>query len=338
MSTDPTLQCAARPGMPRPSPTRRRVAFAIGALPIAAGTARAQAFPERPVKLIVPFPAGGAADVAARAFGDRFSAVLGQPVVVDYRPGASGNIGAEVVARGPADGYQLLFANEFLATNPVMFSSIRYDTLRDFAPVARVSSTPAAIAAHPSLPAKTFAELIALGRTRPLNYASPGVGTGPHLYGQLIALTTGAQFNNVPYKGSAPATADAVGGQVDFIVSTLAPMLPHLAAGRLRGLAVTGGKRAAQAPDVPTLAELDAALPRYDVWYGVFAPAAVPAPVLARLRQASAQVMQEAELAARLRGAGFDVEPSTPEAFGAEVRADLERWARVVRDAKIPRE
>ncbi|MFM1987333.1 MAG: hypothetical protein RJA99_290 [Pseudomonadota bacterium] len=322
----------------RPSLPRRRAAAAIAALPFAAGPARAQAFPDRPLKLIVPFPAGGAADAAARAFGDRFAALLGQPVVVDYRPGASGNIGAEVVARGAADGHTLLFGNEFLATNPVVFNSVRYDTLRDFAPVARVASTPAAIAAHPSLPAKTFAELVALAKTRPLNYASPGVGTGPHLYGQLIALSTGARFDNVPYKGSAPATADAVGGQVDFIVSTLAPMLPHLAAGRLRGLAVTGARRAAQAPDIPTLGELDASLPRYDVWYGVFAPSAVPAPVLARLRQAAAQVMQDADLTARLRATGFDVEPSTPEAFGAEIRADLERWARVVRDAKIPKE
>jgi len=326
----------------RPDPhsvarARRRVALALAGLPFA-GAARAQAFPERPVKLIVPFPAGGAADFAARAFGDRFAALLGQPVVVDYRPGASGNIGAEVVARGSADGYTLLFGNEFLATNPVVFASVRYDTLRDFAPVARVASTPAAIASHPSLPVKTFPELVALARQRPLNYASPGVGTGPHLYGQLIALATGAQFNNVPYKGSAPATADAVGGQVDFIVSTLAPMLPHLAAGRLRGLAVTGARRAAQAPDVPTLGELDASLPRYDVWYGVFAPSAAPAPVIARLRQAAAQAMQDAELVARLRGAGFDVEPSTPDAFGAEIRGDLERWARVVRDAKIPKE
>ncbi len=163
------------------------------------------------------------------------------------------------------------------------------------------------------------------------------MGTGPHLYGQLIALATGAQFNNVPYKGSAPATADAVGGQVDFIVSTLAPMLPHLAAGRLRGLAVTGARRAAQAPDVPTLGELDAALPRYDVWYGVFAPSGAPAPAIARLRRRPRRRCRTGARRAAAR-AGFDVEPSTPDAFGAEIRGDLERWARVVRDAKIPRE
>ena len=221
------------PAARRPALARRRTALLLAALPLA-GAARAQAWPERPLKLIVPFPAGGGADAAARPVAERLAAALGQSVVIDYRPGASGNIGAEVVARGPADGYTLLFANEFLATNPVMFTSVRYDSLRDFVPVARVASTPAAIASHPSLPVKTFGELVALGRQRPLNYASPGVGTGPHLYGQMIALATGAQFNNVPYKGSAPATADAIGGQVDFIISTLAPMVQHLNAGRLR--------------------------------------------------------------------------------------------------------
>lgn len=326
----------------RPALARRRAALMLAGLPLAglplAGTVRAQAWPERPLKLIVPFPAGGGADVAARTVADRLAAALGQSVVVDYRPGASGNIGAEVVARGPADGYTLLFANEFLATNPVMFTSVRYDSLRDFVPIARVASTPAAIAAHPSLPVKTFGDLVALGRTRPLNYASPGVGTGPHLFGQMIALATGAQFNNVPYKGSAPATADAVGGQVDFIVSTLAPMVQHLNSGRLRGLAVTGARRAALAPDVPTLVELDPSMARYDVWYGIFAPSAAPAPVVARLQQAAAQVMREPEVAAKLRAAGFDVEPSTPAEFTAEIRSDIERWTRVQRDAKIPKE
>jgi tripartite-type tricarboxylate transporter receptor subunit TctC len=154
----------------------------------------------------------------------------------------------------------------------------------------------------------------------------------------MIALATGAQFNNVPYKGSAPATADAVGGQVDFIVSTLAPMVQHLNSGRLRGLAVTGARRAALAPDVPTLVELDPSMARYDVWYGIFAPSAAPAPVVARLQQAAAQVMREPEVAAKLRAAGFDVEPSTPAEFTAEIRSDIERWTRVQRDAKIPKE
>jgi tripartite-type tricarboxylate transporter receptor subunit TctC len=321
----------------------RRAALLLATLACAGSTwaqstSTGQPYPERPNRMVVPFPAGGGADFAARAFGDKLATLLGQPVLIDNRPGASGNIGAEVVARGAADGYTLLFANEFLATNPILFREIRYDTMKDFVPIAKVASTAAAIAVHPSVPARTMQELIALGQKKPLNYASPGIGTGPHLFGQLIALSAGAHFNNIPYKGSAPAMADAVGGQVDFIISTLAPMVPYLNSGKLRGLAVTGARRSPQAPDIPTLAETGSVAQRYDVWYGVVAPAATPRPIIARLQQAAAQVLRDPELTARLRAAGYDVEPITADEFGAEIRADMERWTRVVRDAKIPRE
>ena len=298
----------------------------------------AQTWPERPIKLVVPFPPGGGADLAARTYAEKLSALLGQPVFIDNKPGASGNIGAELVARAPSDGYTLLFANEFLATNPLMFKEIRYDSLKDFVPIAKVASNAAAIAVHPGLGVKTIQELIALGRTKNLNYASPGVGTGPHLFGQLIAMQTGAKFTNIPYKGSAPATADAVGGQVDFIISTLSPMVAHFNSGRLRGLAITGDKRSAQAPDVPTLGESGLVGQRYEVWYGVVAPAAVARPIITRLQQASAQVLRDPELVNKLRNAGYEVEPSIGEDFGAELRADIDRWVRVIRDAKIPRE
>ena len=298
----------------------------------------AQTWPERPIKLVVPFPPGGGADLAARTYAEKLSALLGQPVFIDNKPGASGNIGAELVARAPSDGYTLLFANEFLATNPLMFEEIRYDSLKDFVPIAKVASNAAAIAVHPGLGVKTIQELIALGRTKNLNYASPGVGTGPHLFGQLIAMQTGAKFTNIPYKGSAPATADAVGGQVDFIISTLSPMVAHFNSGRLRGLAITGDKRSAQAPDVPTLGESGLVGQRYEVWYGVVAPAAVARPIITRLQQASAQVLRDPELVNKMRNAGYEVEPSIGDDFGAELRADIDRWVRVIRDAKIPRE
>jgi len=259
-------------------------------------------------------------------------------VLIDNKPGASGNIGAELVLRATADGNTLLFANEFLATNPLMFKEIRYDSLKDFVPIAKVASNAAAIAAHPSLGVKTIQELIALGKTRNLNYASPGVGTGPHLFGQLIAIQTGAKFTNIPYKGSAPATADAVGGQVDFIISTLSPMVQHFNSGRLRGLAITGDKRSPQAPDVPTLIESGLNMQRYEVLYGVVAPAAVARPIITRLQQASAQVLRDPELLNKLRSAGFDVEPSIGDDFGAELRTAMDRWARVIREAKIQRE
>jgi tripartite-type tricarboxylate transporter receptor subunit TctC len=315
--------------------SRRGLVILIATMALGAS---AQNWPDRPIKLVVPFPPGGGADVAARTYAEKLSTLLGQPVLIDNKPGASGNIGAELVVRAPADGYTLLFANEFLATNPLMFKEIRYDSLKDFVPIAKVASNAAAIAVHPSLGVKTIQELIALGRTKNLNYASPGVGTGPHLFGQLIAIQTGAKFTNIPYKGSAPATADAVGGQVDFIISTLSPMVPHFNSGRLRGLAVTGDKRSPQAPDVPTLVESGLNMQRYEVWYGVVAASAVPRPIINRLQQASAQVLRDPELLSKLRSAGFDVEPSIGDDFGAELRAAMDRWTRVIREAKIPRE
>lgn len=316
-----------------PRLVRRVLVMAAAALLSTA--ACAQGYPDRPVRLVVPWSAGGGADIAARVFGEKLAASLGQQVVIDNRPGATGNIGAELVAHGPADGYTLLFTNEALATNPVMFRGLRYDSLKDFVPIAKVASNAVVIAAHPSLPVRNFQELVALGRTTTLNYAVPGVGSGPHLLGALLAMQSGARFNAVPYKGSAPATADAVGGQVDFIISTLAPMVPHLASGRLRGLAVTGGKRSAQAPDIPTLGESGVRERPYDVWYGLAAPSGVPQPIVMRLQQASAQVVKDAELVKKLRDAGYEVEPTIGADFGADIRADMERWARVVREAKI---
>lgn len=318
----------------------RRYWLALAALTLAGGPAslHAQTWPERPIKMIVPFPPGGGADNAARFFGEKLGAALGQPVVIDNRPGASGNIGAELVARAPADGYTLLFANEFLATNPAVFKALRYDSLRDFVPVARVASSASAIAVHPSLPVKTLQELVALGKTRTLNYGSPGVGTGPHLYGQLIALNTGAKLNHVPYKGTAPAITDAVGGQLDFVISTAAPMVPHVQSGKLRALAVTGAQRSDQLPEVPTVMETRVVGDPYDVWYGLLSPAAVPAPVLERLQQAAAQVLQDTALRARLTKAGYELRTVSPGEFGNEIRRDLERWTRVVQQAGIERE
>lgn len=314
----------------------RRAALLLAGLALAGGAA-AQNWPERPVKLVVPFPAGGAADVAARVYGDKLGALLGQPIVIDNRPGASGNIGAELVVRAN-DGHTLLFGNEFLATNPAILKEMRYDPLRDLVPVAKVASSPVVVAVHPSVPARNMQELMALARTRSLNYATPGFGTGPHLFGQLLALDAGVKLNDVPYKGSAPATADAVGGQVEMIISTLGPMIPHFKSGKLRALAVTSARRSAQVPDVPTLPEAGMQAQRYEVWYGVMAPVTLPKAALARLQQASATVVRDPDVVARLGAAGFDVEPVTPEEFGNEIRADITRWSRVVRDARIQRD
>jgi tripartite-type tricarboxylate transporter receptor subunit TctC len=316
----------------------RRGLLALALSAVAARNALAQSWPERPIKMIVPFPPGGGADNAARAFGEKLASLLGQPIVIDNRPGASGNIGAELVARAQPDGYTLLFGNEFLSTNPAVFKSLRYDSVRDFAPVARVASSASVIAVHPSVPAKTLKELVALARTKTLNFASPGVGTGPHLYGELLALKTGAKLNHVPYKGTAPAMSDAVGGQVDFIISTAAPMVPYVQSGKLRALAVTGAQRSGDLPDVPTVIETGVISDPYEVWYGVLAPAGVPKPVLARLQQASDQALRDPDLVARLNKAGYDVRVETPERFGAEIRGGMERWVRVVQQANIERQ
>lgn len=322
-----------------PMPTlRRRSLLAAATLALAGGKVLAQSWPERPIRMIVPFPPGGGADNAARAFAEKLGTALGQSIVVDNRPGASGNIGAELVARAPADGYTLLFGNEFLSTNPAVFKALRFDSVRDFAPVARVASSASLIAVNPKVPARTLGELIALGRTHSLNYASPGIGTGPHLYGQLIALKTGAKLNNVPYKGTAPAITDTLGGQVDFIISTAAPMVQYVQAGKLRALAVTGPQRIADLPDVPTVLETGVVSDPYEVWYGVLAPAGVPRPVLAKLQQASDRVLHDRELVARLNKEGYDVRPVSPEQFGAEIRQGIERWTRVVEQARIERQ
>jgi tripartite-type tricarboxylate transporter receptor subunit TctC len=310
-----------------------------GALALSGVNAWAQTYPDRPVRLVVPFPAGGGADGAARTFADKLAGVLGQPVVIDNKPGASGNIGAEAVARAPADGYTLLFGNEFLSTNPNLYKQLRYDTLKDFAPVAKVATSAVAIAVHPSIPAQNMQELIALSKTRTLNYASPGVGTGPHLFGELMALQTGTKFNHIPYKGASPAMTDAVGGQVDVIISTLAPMVQFISGGKLRGLAVTGSTRSVQLPEMPTLAEAGVPGFRYEIWYAAFAPAGVPKAVLTRLQQASAQALTDPDLNARLRKAGYEPDTgTTPEALTALIKSDLDRWGRVVQDARIPRE
>ena len=296
----------------------------------------AQTYPDRPVHMIVPFPPGGGADVAARSFAEKFAGVLGQAVVIENRPGASGNIGAEQASRAPADGYTLLFGNEFLSTNPNLFKTLRYDSVKDFVPISKVATSAVVIAAHPSLPVKNMQELIALSKTRAINYASPGVGTGPHLFGEMLAMSTGAKLFHIPYKGSAPAMNDAVSGQVDVIISTLAPMVPFITAGKLRGLAVTGGARSNQLPDLQTLAESGTPGFKYEIWYGVLAPAAVPKPILDKLQKAAAQVLADPELIARLRKTGYEPDASTPEALSALIRSDLERWGRVVTDAKIP--
>jgi tripartite-type tricarboxylate transporter receptor subunit TctC len=306
-------------------------------LAVSAGI-HAQDYPTKPIRLVVPFPPGGGMDGAARPLAEKMAAILGQPLVLENRPGASGNVGAEAVARTPADGYTLMFANDFLASNPAIYKSIGYDTLRDFTPVARAASVKMLIAVPASSMAKDFRELAQMSRVRPLSFGTPGIGSAPHLLGELLNLEGAIRLLHVPYKGSAPAVADAVGGQIDVVLTTMPSVASFVRSGKLRGIAVTSEKRSEALPDVPTLAEAGVPGITADIWYGLFARAGTPEPILRRLQAAAAQALAQPDLIERLQKAGYELTPMTPEAFGAQLRADLERWRRVVVEAKIPRE
>ena len=308
-----------------------------GALALCAtALAFAQPYPNRPVRLVVPFPPGGGFDGIARPFAERLSVALGQPVVVDNRPGAGGNIGAESVARAPADGYTLLFANDFFGTNPNLYKEIKFDAVKDFAPISLIGSTQMAIAVNPSrVKATNAASLRAESQDRPLQFGTPGVGTSPHLFGELYGFNTGTKVQHIPYRGTGPAIADAVGGQIDMVLVTVPSLVAHIQSGKLRGITVIGGdKRSPLIPGVPTLAENGVGA-THDLWYGLFAPAQTPPEVLRRLREATAAVLAQKDLVERLRQLGYEVTPSTPEVLAQRVKDDLVKWKQVVERAKV---
>jgi tripartite-type tricarboxylate transporter receptor subunit TctC len=318
----------------------RRALFGFGLLAALGVTAplQAQSWPDKPVRIIVPFPPGGGFDGVARPFAERMGAVLGQTVLIDNRAGAAGNIGAQAAARAVPDGYTLLFANDFLATNPPMYKAPGFDPLKDFVPVSAVATVSQGIAVATSSPAKDLKDLVALSKTRPLNVGTPGIGSVPHLLTELINLEGGMRLANVPYKGSAPAVTDAIGGQVDMVLTTLPSLTPHIRAGKLRGIVVMGSKRDPSLPELPTFSEAGGSVTGGDIWYALFAPAGTPEPVLKRLREAVREVLAQNDLVERLRGVGYELGGSTPEALGQRVRSDMERWRRVIVGAKIPME
>jgi tripartite-type tricarboxylate transporter receptor subunit TctC len=321
---------------------RLRLAALLLAACCAAG-AFAQAYPNRPIKMVVPFPPGGGFDGIARPFAERLSAALGQPVLVDNRPGAGGNVGTESAMRSPADGYTLLFANDYLATNPNLYKGLKYDPLRDFVPITMVGYTQMVITVNPDRVKATNArELRAESQQRPLEYGTPGVGTSPHLFGELYAANTGTRLRHIPYRGTAPALTDAIGGQIDIALVTVPAVVQQVKAGKLRAIAVIGGsKRSPLLPDAPTLAEnglQDEAAGKsltHEVWYALFAPTGTPPEALKRLREASAAVLAQPDLAERLRLLGYEVSPSSPEAMTERVKSDLAKWKLVVERAKV---
>ena len=323
--------------IPRPADPRRRALLATGAAALAClSSLRAfgQVYPSRPIQMVVPFPPGGGFDTIARPFGERLGQALRQPIVIDNRPGGGGNIGTDFVARAPADGYTLLFANDFLATNPSVSRHVRYDPLKDFVPVGMVGTTQVVIAVRPEFEARSFEQLLALSKKRPLSYGTPGAGTSPHLVGEYLSAISPLKTLHIPYKGTAPSVNDAIGGQIDMVFATAPSVASHIAAGKLHGIAVLGGKRSAQLPDVPTLQEIGGPAVNYEVWYCLMAPAGTPAPTLATLREATRTAL-DADLAQRLARLGYEIRHDGPERLTALIRQDLVRWREVVERSNV---
>jgi tripartite-type tricarboxylate transporter receptor subunit TctC len=300
--------------------------------------ATAQAYPAKPIRWISPWPAGGANDIFSRAIGQRIGESLGQQVLVDNRPGAAGTIGSDIAAKAPADGYTLVMGSSPThAIAPALYPALPYDPLRDFSAVTLVGSVPNVLVLHPSVPAKTVKEFIAVAKARPgkLNFASTGNGTSQHLSAELFKFMAGLDMVHIPYKGTAPALTELVAGQVDLAFENMPALIPHIQAGRLRALAVTTTKRSAVMPELPTIAE--AALPGYDasVWFGVFAPAGTPRPVVDRLHGEILKALQTQDLKSRMVAMGTDVSGMGPDDFSAYVRKEIPKWANLVKAAGV---
>ena len=312
--------------------------FMMLALAIACAAAHAQpTYPTRPVRFVVPSAPGGGTDITARIVAPKLSEYLGQQVVVENRAGAGTMIGGEAVARAAPDGYTLLVGISTLAINPAMYRKVPYDALKDFAPITQLVSLSNILVTHPSLPVQSVKSLIAFAKARPgqIHYASAGVGTNPHLSVELFLTMAGLKMIHVPYKGSGQGIVDVVAGHVPVMMPSILTGLPYAKNGRLRGLGVTGAKRAGAAPDVPTIAE--AGVPGYEAtqWFGVLAPAGTQREIIARLHAEITRALQAAEVRQRLAGDGADLVGSTPEEFTAFIRSETAKWAKVVKSAGI---
>jgi len=292
------------------------------------------AYPDKPVKIIIGFPAGGPLDAHARLMTDRLQALLGQPVIVDYKAGAGGSVGAEFVAKSPADGYTLLLANTgTMVINPALYAKLGYSTLKDFAPVARTAQQPLAMVVNPGVEAKTLGEFIALARKNPgkLNYGSAGNGGISHLVPEMFKQATGIFMVHIPYRGSAPAFTDLMGGQVQFMAESIPQAASYAKQGRVRALAVTGAKRNPALPEVPTMAE--AGVKDFEVvgFYGILAPAGTPRDVVAKLGDAFRQTLDTPEIRNKMVSQGADPAFLGPDAFTAQLQRELPRWADAVK-------
>ena len=305
-----------------------------------AGAVLAQAYPAKPVRVIVPSSAGGGTDIVARIIAPELSKRLGQQVVIDNRPGAGTMIGIEVASKSPPDGYTLLAGLSTLAINSALYKKVPYDPVRDFAPITQAVSSASIIVVHPSLPVKSLKELIAFARARPgqLNYASAGTGTYPHMTYELFLSMAKLKMVHIPYKGTGPAMIDMVAGQVATMAATVLTGLPHIRSGRLRPLGITSAKRSDVVPDIPTVAE--GGLPGYESvqWYGFLAPAKTPRDIIAKLHGDLVSVLQSPETKKRFATDAADTVGNTPEEFARHIQNELTKWAKVAREAGIKQE
>lgn len=317
--------------------TRMLVCAAVCANMIAVLPAIAQAYPTKPLRIIVPFAPGGASDVIARILAARLSDSLGQTVVVDNRPGAGANIGIGLAAKSPSDGYTLLVASSAFTVNPTLYANPPYDALKDFQMITCVGTAPNMVAVHPSHPAKSVKDLIDLVRAQPgkHNYSSPGAGTTPHLSGEMFRLAFKLDLRHIPYGGAGPQIQSLLGGQVPIGFASVPSFAPQVKAGTLRGLAVTADKRMALLPDVPAMGELGYKGMEADTFQGVFAPAGVPKPIIARLHGDIMKAMSTQDMRDRLTAIAMIPVGNTPEEFTAQVKADIARWGKVIREGGI---
>jgi tripartite-type tricarboxylate transporter receptor subunit TctC len=310
-------------------------AFAIAATP--AAMAADSPYPAKVVRMILPFPPGGPTDILGRVVGQKLTEHLGQPVVIDNRPGAGGNVGTEYASKQPPDGYTIALISPALAISPSLYKKLGYDPAKDFAPVALVAQIPNVLLIHPSVPAKTLKEFVQLAKANPgkLNFGSGGLGTGQHLAGETLNVLEKIKMVHVPYKGSNQAMLGMIGGQIDMIVIGTPPAVPQVQAGRVRALAVLAGERVAALPEVPSAKE--AGFPGFQVlsWYGIVAPAGTPREIVGRLNAELTKIMKSPDGRERITGAGFDPMTSTPEYFSEFLQAEMARYAKVIKASGI---
>ncbi|MDO8278642.1 MAG: tripartite tricarboxylate transporter substrate binding protein [Burkholderiaceae bacterium] len=319
--------------------THFRRNFLLGALALASAAAWSQAgpYPAKPVRLIVGYPAGGASDVAARIVAQKLGERMGQPVVVENRPGSAGNVGADAVAKAAPDGYTLLLGTISLSVNPSLYPKMSYDPLRDLSAVSMISSTPFLLVVNPKTPYNATKDLLDAARAKPgdINYATAGNGSGSHLFTELLASTAGIRLTHVPYKGAAPAMNDVLGNQVGVTFDNIITTLPLVKSGKLRALAVSTRQRSKVAPDIPTLHESGVAGFDATAWFGLFAPIGTPREVITRLNREVGEAIKDPVVNDKLLQLGAEPTGGSPESFDAFFKGEVAKWARVVRSARI---